>query len=84
MAVYGTGNECDITFLADANLKTSTTQYLVVGGQPGTTTADRTVGLCLDTSSASGPTAGSYFAVGINQTLMSAGSNECKIGRAHV
>jgi hypothetical protein len=79
MNTYGIGREYDINMIPDANMKTTTSQYKFVGMQPGTTTADRTVGLCLKTSTASGPTASSYFAIGVNQSLLSSGSEVCSV-----
>ena len=56
MAIGGNGREYDITFLAGAQLRTTTSQYKCVGFAPGTTTnANRTVDLCGNTGTISIP-----------------------------
>jgi len=79
MAISGNGQEYDITFLAGANIRTTTAQYLAVALVPGTTTADRTVEGCNLTGTYATPTIASDFAVGINQSYMSSGSQECAV-----
>lgn len=82
MAIGGTGREVDVTFLPDATLKTTTAQYRCVGMLATTTLNDRYVCMTCDTGTAGSggtPTACSNYAIGINQTYMSAGSNECSI-----
>jgi len=80
MAIGGNGREYDITFLAGAQLRTTTSQYKCVGFAPGTTTnANRTVDLCGNTGTISEPTATAAFVIGINQTYMSSGALECNV-----
>lgn len=82
MAISGNGREYDITFLPDATLKTTTSQYRCVGMLATTTLNDRYVCMTADTGTAGSggtPTACSNYAIGINQTYMSSGSNECSV-----
>jgi hypothetical protein len=75
MAIGGYGGEYDITCKLDASLKTTTSQYAVVGMVPGSTTsADFTVCLCGQTSTMADATAASYNAIGILQSYQSSGS----------
>jgi hypothetical protein len=74
MAIYGQGPDYDITCHADNNLRTTTSQYWVVGMVAGTTTATRWVQATGDTGTYGEPTAASNHAIGINQTYMSSGS----------
>jgi hypothetical protein len=87
MANLGHGFELDKTFLAGAKMRTSTMsggngtmQYRVVGFAPGTTTqTDLLVDLAGGTSTLAEPTAPAAYAIGINQTHMSANSQECNV-----
>lgn len=81
MAIYGNGNDYDITFKAEANLKTTTSQYKCVSMIPGTSTAyNRTVQMCFNTGvSANSQTIASYFVIGVNQTYMSSNSDSCNV-----
>lgn len=84
---HGQGREYDVTFLADSSLKTSTAsggngtmQYRVVGFAPGTSTnTDKYVGLAGNTGTLAEPTATAAFAIGINQTMMSANAMHCDV-----
>lgn len=78
MALVGTGAEYDKTFTAGDSIKTSTAQYLLVGIEPTTTSADFTAYI---TGAGSTPasTITSRFAIGINQTMLSATSNELSV-----
>jgi len=71
MAIGGVGTPYDKTFKIDDNLKTITTQYMVVSGPPTTTATDNTVQLSGDTGSASEPTTSAYYPVGVNQVYLS-------------
>ena len=76
MAVSGNGREYDITFQLDANLKTSTTFYPVVGLPGGTTTVSRFVQATGDTGTYAEPTGSSNHAIGILQNSdLSSGSD---------
>lgn len=76
----GTGNDFDVSLTPEANLKTTTTQYKVVGFTPNTSgAADFTVGLADNTGTAGTPTACAYHALGVNQTYMSANSSKCSV-----
>lgn len=80
MAISGNGREYDITFLSGALMRTTTSQYRIVGFAPGTTTnTDRTVDLAGGTSTLAEPTATAAYAIGINQTYMSANAVECNV-----
>ena len=78
MAIFG--KQFTKTFHLEANLKTTTSQYRAVSFVPGTSTVlDRTVGLCGNTGTAGSPTAASWHAIGINQSYLSATSEEADI-----
>jgi len=84
MAIQGTGFSLDVTFKAEASLRTSTTQYMAVGMVPGTTTTeDYTVALCGFTAAAltavAPATVTAKFAIGINQSYLSSGALECSV-----
>jgi len=87
MAISGNGREYDITFLAGAKMRTSTMsggngtmQYRAVGFAPDTSTqTDRLVDLSGGTSTLAEPTITAAQVLGINQTMMSANSQECSV-----
>lgn len=60
------------------HLKTTTSQYKLVGMQPNTTTVDFTVYRC-NAGVALEDTQTAYHVVGVNQTYMSASSTECEV-----
>ena len=62
------------TFHIGDNLKTTTSQYKVVSLVAETSTATRTVELCGNTGTYAEPTIASFYAIGINQNYLSAGS----------
>jgi len=74
MAVYGNGRDYDVTFNVDALLRTTTSQFLVVGMVAGTTTSSRYVEICGASGTFGGATAVSNHAIGVLQTYMSSGS----------
>lgn len=78
MAIHGNGREYDIPFLAGTTLKTTTTQYLIVAMVPATTTADRTVELA-GIAGIGSATQTAFKALGINQSFLSAGSDQCSV-----
>jgi hypothetical protein len=79
MAIYGNGADYDVTLKATSYLKTSTSQYCVVGMEAGTTTVlDFTVGLA-DNGQAINNTGTALYALGINQTRLSSGSEYCQV-----
>ncbi|MDY6888142.1 MAG: hypothetical protein SVV88_10980 [Pseudomonadota bacterium] len=73
-AILGNGREYDITLKTSTYMATSTSQYLVVGMQGETTTADFT-GYMADAGSALDDTQTAYQAIGINQSYLSASSD---------
>jgi hypothetical protein len=75
MAIYGNGKDYDITFRVDGTLKTTTSQFLVVGMAAGTTTADRYVEICGANGTYGNATTVSNHAIGVLQDYMSAGSS---------
>jgi hypothetical protein len=78
MAISGNGNEYDITLLAGASVRTSTSQYLCVGAGATTTSGNKTVYITNDSVTAG--TANAYAFVGVNQTgAMSSGSINCNV-----
>jgi hypothetical protein len=82
MAIGANGREQDITFYADGTLKTTTSQYWCVGMAATNTLNDRYVTVCGDTGTAGSggtPTLASNYAIGINQTYMSSGSDQCTV-----
>jgi hypothetical protein len=79
MAVMGTGQSYIRTFAPGAQIKTSTSQYLLVGMVPATTSSDFTVELCGQTNTVGTPTATSRFCIGANQSYLSSGSKECAV-----
>lgn len=78
-AINGIGKEYDITMNPGANLLTTTSQFSLVSLVGGTSTADRTVELCGNTGTYGTPTAASYFAIGVNQSYLSASSVDCSV-----
>lgn len=75
MAVKGDG--IDITLKCGASVSTSTSQYLCVGNAETTTSADFTVIVTNDSTTAG--TTAARWAVGINQTKMSTGMDACTV-----
>ena len=75
----GNGTQIDVTFKAALNLRTTTAQYMVVGIVPGSTGADYTVEGCFNSATNGGATSTSRFAIGVNQSYMSANSTECTV-----
>jgi len=70
--IAGIGKEYDKTFKADSSVKTTTSQYRVVSMQNAGNSSDFTVKV--------GATSTVYnFAIGINQTYMSSGSEACSV-----
>ena len=78
MAIKGTGREYDITFNASSALRTTTSQYRVVGVGGTTTNADSTVYLA-NGGSALNNTTTARWAIGINQTYMSSTADNCAV-----
>jgi len=79
MAVTGNGREYDITLNAGGALRTTTSQYMVVGMVGATTTTDRLAELCDGSNTYGSATATSYSAIGVNQSYMSANSEICSV-----
>lgn len=80
MAIKGNGLEYDVTFKITNELKTTTSQFAVVGLVPGTTTTqDRTVSKTGVDNSTGAATGTSRFAIGIIQSLQSSASEEASV-----
>lgn len=81
MAIYGVGGSVDITFIPDAAMLTTTSQFKVVGLAPTTTATDKTVAVsgATGTSVTIEPTSTAYYAIGVNQSYLSAGSADCTV-----
>lgn len=79
MAIYGNGRDYDITLKPDSTMRTTTAQYMCVGMVPGTTTVDRTVERSGDTGTVGGPTQTAFHFIGVNQSYLSSGSEECSV-----
>ena len=82
MAIGENGREYDISLIPDANLKTTTSQYYVVAMAATTTLNDRSVCATCDTGTAGTggtPTLASNYAIGINQSYLSSGSDVCTV-----
>lgn len=78
MAISGVGLEYDITLKAGASLRTSTSQYLVVGAHETTTSDDWTAIISNDSTTAG--TTSAHYCIGINQTpAMSSASTNCRV-----
>lgn len=79
MAISGNGREYDITFLASSSLKTTTSQYMAVSMIPGTsTTDDREVQVAF-VADAAAQSVSAHWAIGINQSYLSASSDNCTV-----
>jgi hypothetical protein len=78
MAISGIGKEYDVPMKAAATLKTTTSQYSVVGMGWATSTVDWTAYLT-DNGTGLSDTMTSRGAIGINQTYMSANSEGCTV-----
>ena len=75
MSIYGYGNNLDITCKLDSSLKTTTSQYAVVGMVPGSSTSENfTVCIAGQTGTMADATAAAYHAIGVLQTYQSSGS----------
>ncbi len=80
MALGGNGVAIDFTFHAAVNLRTTTAQYMAVAMVPGTTTAvDFTVEGASNSATVGVATSTARFAIGINQTYMTANSDHCVV-----
>jgi hypothetical protein len=75
MAVGGKGI-FDVTMKCDDNMKTTTSQYMCVGFAGGTTTLSRFGQVTGDTGTYAEPTGASNYAIGINQSYLSSGSED--------
>jgi len=78
MAISGSGQEFDLTLKAAASLRTTTSQYKVVGGGDTTTAVDSTAYLA-NGGAALSDTYTARYAIGVNQTYMSSSSEECTV-----
>ncbi len=80
MAIYGAGGSFDYTFKITNELKTSTSQFKVVGYVPGSTTSeDRTVCISGVATSIAAATGSAYYAIGIIQSMQSASSENASV-----
>lgn len=81
MAVYGLGNGIDMTFkLASGNvLATTTSQYKLVSFVPGTSTVGDFQVDMAGATGASDATASAFYCIGVNQSYLSSGSQECTV-----
>jgi len=77
-AIMGNGNEVDMNMKCSDQMKTSTTQYLLVGLAPTSTNADFT-GYLTDNGVALNDTMTAYHALGFNQTYLSATSEVMRV-----
>ena len=77
-AIMGNGNEYDINMKCSDQMKTSTSQYLLVGIAPTSTNADFT-GYLTDNGVALNDTMTARHALGINQSYLSATSEVMKV-----
>lgn len=79
MAISGNGQGIDVSFKAGAYLRTTTSQYCVVGMEGNTTTVVDWTAYLADNGQALNNTGTARFALGINQTYMSSSSEECTV-----
>ncbi|WP_297308545.1 hypothetical protein, partial [Neptuniibacter sp.] len=78
MSRHGNGEEYDITMKPSTYMKTTTSQYRLVGIQGATTSAEFTGYLCNNKQTLNDTTT-ARNAIGINQTMLSAGSETMQV-----